>query len=592
MKKTTRKNKFFKSLFAMALAVTMFLTSALPAQANVLGIDVSKWNGGINWGAVAASGVSYTFVKVGSTKSGIDPRFHENIVNAQAAGVRTGVYIYSYARNVPEAINEANLVLQWIENYNINFPVAFDIEDSTQKGLDANTVTAMCNAFCDVIASAGYHPIVYTGANFYMSHMTPALRYDKWIAHYASACKVPGYSVWQASQTGRIAGVPSNVDINYMVKDYRSYILPVGFAQRPDGTYFYNNYRIQFGWVDFNGLRYHMDAAGRMNTGWFTDETGTYYLNPVGGHALIGQNIIDKAGYMFDERGAMLSGWQTVGPFKFYYNPLDGNRMLTGWFQDETGMHYLFPADGHMVTGPITIDKKNYLFSAEGNMQTGWQNVNGLRFFYNPVDGAMQTGWLEDPTGRYYLYPGDGHMVTGFVPIDKGNYYFNEKGQMQRGIVNIAGANFYFDPMTGAQQTGFISDGANRYYFTPMGGQMLTGLQPIDGSIYYFNEKGHMQVGLQTISGQTYYFDPLTGAMAKGLQMTPQGVWYFSPLDGHMAKNEVAIVDKTPRCFDANGNMVVNGTYTIAGTTYACDATGAVIFPVIGQTGAPIAVTQ
>ncbi|MBE5852714.1 MAG: hypothetical protein E7299_07175 [Lachnospiraceae bacterium] len=527
MKKSVRKTKLFKSLFALSLAVTMFVTSALPAQANVLGIDVSKWNGGINWGAVAASGVSYTFVKVGSTKSGIDPRFHENIINAQAAGIRTGVYIYSYARNVPEAINEANLVLQWIANYNINFPVAFDIEDSTQQGLDANTVTAMCNAFCDVIAGAGYHPIVYTGANFYQRHMTPALRYDKWIAHYSSSCKIPGYSIWQASQTGRIAGVPSNVDINYMVKDYRSYILPVGFAQRPDGTYFYNNYRIQFGWVDFNGLRYHMDATGRMNTGWYTDETGTYYLNPVGGHALVGQNIIDKAGYMFDERGAMLSGWQTVGPFKFYYNPLDGNRMLTGWF--------------------------------------------------------------DDLNGRYYFSPLDGHMMTGYTPIGKENYYFNEEGLMQRGIINIAGANFYFDPISGAQQTGFISDGVNRYYFTPMGGQMLTGLQPIDGKVYYFNEKGHMQVGLQTIGGLTYYFDPMTGQMLTGLQMTPQGVWYFSTLDGHMAKNEIAMVDNVPRCFDANGNMVVNNVYTIGGVTYACNETGAIIFPVIGQTGATAA---
>ena len=146
--------RFTKTVLTLMLITALTLSSTSVANAAALGIDVSKYQGAINWGAVPSSGVTYAFIKVGSTKSGIDPAFAANVAGAQAAGIRTGVYIYSYATSVEGAINEANLVLQWIEGYNINFPVAYDIEDSVQKGLDANTVTAMCNAFCDEIGRA------------------------------------------------------------------------------------------------------------------------------------------------------------------------------------------------------------------------------------------------------------------------------------------------------------------------------------------------------------------------------------------------------------------------------------------------------
>jgi len=150
-----------RSVIAGALALTVFLTSSMSTQAAVLGIDVSKFQGGINWGAVPSSGVSYVFIKAGSVKSGVDPCFAANLAGAQAAGLRTGAYIYSYATSVQGAVNEANLMLQWIAPYTITFPVVYDIEDKLQKNIDANTITAMCNAFCDVMYGAGYYPMIY-----------------------------------------------------------------------------------------------------------------------------------------------------------------------------------------------------------------------------------------------------------------------------------------------------------------------------------------------------------------------------------------------------------------------------------------------
>lgn len=573
MHKHAKTHRFLKTIFALALAVAISLSSSIPTEAAALGIDVSKYQGAINWGAVPSGGVSYTFIKVGSTKSGVDPNFAANVAGAQAAGLRTGVYIYSYATSVEGAINEANLVLQWIADYNINFPVAFDVEDKTLAGLDAGTVTAMCNAFCDVIASAGYHPIVYTGTNFYRKHIAPGLRYDIWIAQYGNSCDIPGHAIWQASQTGSVPGVAGNVDINYMYKDYHNLIIPVGFAQRGDGTYFYNNYRIQFGWVDFNNARYHMDATGRMNTGWFSDESGTYYLAS-DGHALVGQNSLAEDRYYFDEAGRIQGGWITLGDNKYFYDPNNGCRMVTGWFNDETGRHYLLPEDGHMIRGSFRIADKDYLFNAEGSMLTGWQEVGGLKFFYDPADGSMVRGFLGDITNRYYLSPADGHMVTGYQTIDNNSYYFNEEGVMQAGMINIGDGTFYFDPNTGRQLTGFIGDMTDRRYFNTVDGHMVTGIQTIGNQVYHFDQNGKMGLGWQEINGATFYFNPADGTMVKGLIQGPDGVYGTSETDGHRLVNEAAVIDKTPRCFDGNGRMVFGTTYTIGAAVYVCDANG------------------
>ncbi|MBP5598037.1 MAG: glycoside hydrolase, partial [Pseudobutyrivibrio sp.] len=96
----------------------MTLSVSVTAKAAAAGIDVSKYQGAINWSAVAASGVSFTFIKAGSTNKGMDPYFVSNVQGAQAAGIRTGVYIYSYATTPEAAAAEAELLLQWIEPYN------------------------------------------------------------------------------------------------------------------------------------------------------------------------------------------------------------------------------------------------------------------------------------------------------------------------------------------------------------------------------------------------------------------------------------------------------------------------------------------
>ena len=153
-----------KRTLALALTVTAIWTlqpaevHAVNASGNIAqGVDVSKHNGSVNWSQVAASGMKFAFIKAGSTNSGVDPNFDANIKGAAAAGLKTGVYVYSYATTPEAAQNEANLVLQWISNYTVNYPVVFDIEDKCHKNLSNQQLIDIINAFCTTIDAAGYH---------------------------------------------------------------------------------------------------------------------------------------------------------------------------------------------------------------------------------------------------------------------------------------------------------------------------------------------------------------------------------------------------------------------------------------------------
>ncbi len=538
MKKLFRIKNFAKSFTALALAVAMTFSVSLTANAaGNQGIDVSKYQGNINWAAVAQSGVGYTFVKVGSTKSGIDPYFATNVTGAQAAGVRTGVYIYSYATTVEQAAQEAALVLQWIEPYHINFPIAYDMEDKLQKGLDANTCTAMANTFCSIIAQAGYTPILYTYTNFYKSHFTSGLMYDKWIAQYSDHNDIAGWAIWQYSSGGAVPGIAGRVDMNIAAKDYTAFIPQVGLLDLGNGnTFFYNDYRRQFGWVDIAGVKYHTDpTTGVVTFGWFADETGAYYFMPGTGNAVTGLNTIDKGIYYFNEAAQLQTGWLELGGNTFLFNPAENGKLYTGWWSDPAiGVRYLDPTDGHMVIGLTTIDKDTYYFNEQGFRQVGWVELNKLTYMFNPNDnGKLFKGWWKDATGTYYLDPKDAHRVTGLVPIEKSVYYFNEAGQMQVGMVNVNGAN------------------------------------------YFFGADGKMQTGFQTIGNATYYFGA-NGVMATGVIQEKDGV-YYAGADGKIVANQVVKIGNDQFVFGPDGKLVVNQVVQIGDNLYQTNETGVVI---------------
>lgn len=344
--------RWIKRVTALGLIMVVALMPHYRAQAVgagsaiARGIDVSKHNLAIDWSQVPSAGLSFVFVKAGSTNSGIDPYFDANMRGASAAGLRTGVYLYSYAANVEQAQNEANLLVQWLSNYTVSYPVVYDVEDACHKNMSQAQLQEIINAFCTIIEANGYYPMVYSSRNMFAKQIGN-IRYDKWIAQYADALQYDGAAFWQNTSHGSVAGIPTRVDMDYQFKDYSSIIIADGFATRGDQQVFYANYRMQRScWVSWEDRKYHLDENGFVQKGcWFEDETGRYFLATKDGHALREDVTIQGVEYFFDENAVMQTG--------LVLRP-DGNT----YYYDATG------ALQKNVT--VTVDGVNYAVDKNG----------------------------------------------------------------------------------------------------------------------------------------------------------------------------------------------------------------------------------
>lgn len=191
------------------------------------GIDVSRFQGNIDWNAVAADGVEFAFIRVGNRGYGTgaivdDAKFEENIKNARKAGIKVGVYFFSQAVTEEEALEEVNYVLEKIAPYKVECPVVVDLEmiAGDEGRADALTVeerTHIMKVFCDAVAEAGYQPMIYM--NLEMAALRVNLEeleeYDKWFAYYNPDFYFPyAYKVWQYSEKGTVAGISGAVDLN------------------------------------------------------------------------------------------------------------------------------------------------------------------------------------------------------------------------------------------------------------------------------------------------------------------------------------------------------------------------------------------
>ena len=191
-------------------------------------IDVSTWNGNIDWDKVYKSGVRYAMIRSSfgvENPNQVDNKFVRNITNAQRAGVKCGIYHYSYARSATEAKKEADFCLKTIKNYKIDLPVAFDIEDSSQTHLGKDTLTSIVIAFCDRIKSAGYRPMLYCNPNWLCNYLHKDKlinKYDIWLANWGVSAPSYNCAIWQYSENGSVPGISGSVDMNWIFKDYTS----------------------------------------------------------------------------------------------------------------------------------------------------------------------------------------------------------------------------------------------------------------------------------------------------------------------------------------------------------------------------------
>lgn len=197
------------------------------------GIDVSTYQGDINWAQVKADGIDFAFIKASQGRSVSNPslrnftdsKFAQNIVNANRWGVRIGVYHYLTARNVTEAMQEAEYFLSVIAPYRsiIDLWAAVDVEDS-RSPQDKTLMSQVVNTFCSRVEAEGYRPMVYTNPDWLKNKLGNVSHWDLWLAlwrnkaNVPNAEKYPNLRVWQWG-TETVDGIAGKPDANYMISD-------------------------------------------------------------------------------------------------------------------------------------------------------------------------------------------------------------------------------------------------------------------------------------------------------------------------------------------------------------------------------------
>ena len=215
----------------MALLLSLSLAGApAPAGAEtqipIRGIDVSRYQGDVDWAAVAGSGVQFAMLRLvceGSDNTE-DTKFEDYYAGAVQNGVKVGAYVYTEATDTAEAAAEADACLQYLDGRHLDYPIAYDVEDSNQYTLSIDELGAIVQTFCFKIRDAGYTPMVYGYKNFFENYLTSPLvrQFDLWVAHWteASTPDFAGHSMWQYSNSGSVPGISGRCDLDYSYVDY------------------------------------------------------------------------------------------------------------------------------------------------------------------------------------------------------------------------------------------------------------------------------------------------------------------------------------------------------------------------------------
>lgn len=187
-----------------------------------IGIDVSKWQGDIDFSKLKASGVEFVIIRVGSSnglngENFVDSKFIQNVKNANAVGIPVGIYFYSYASTIDRAISDAKWIVEQIKDYKVDLPIAFEWENwGSFNKFDVSFfgLTNIAKGFMDTIKDAGYDAMLYSSKT-YLENIWLPTSYPIWLAHYTKNTNYTGdYSFWQMCSNGRVDGISGDVDIN------------------------------------------------------------------------------------------------------------------------------------------------------------------------------------------------------------------------------------------------------------------------------------------------------------------------------------------------------------------------------------------
>lgn len=198
--------------------------------ATMKGVDVSKWQGNIDWKKVSKTDVDFAIIRCGfgdNLTSQDDAYWEKNVQGCIKYGIPFSTYLYSYAKNKTQAKSEANHVLRMLNGRDVCFPIYYDMEESAQASLGKTKVGQIANKFISTITAQGYKAGVYASLNWWDSYIPSSVsgssEISKWVAQWSSTCKYKGsYNMWQCTSNGKVNGISGRVDLNFWFGDYSS----------------------------------------------------------------------------------------------------------------------------------------------------------------------------------------------------------------------------------------------------------------------------------------------------------------------------------------------------------------------------------
>lgn len=197
----------------------------------IKGIDVSSWQGNIDWNRVRASGIDFAIIKAGGSDAGFykDKRFEQNVRGAAEAGVHVGAYYFvgPLCNSAEAGALDAYKFHQIIKDFTLDYPVYIDFEAPSGRDKQGNTNAAY--AFCSYMESLGYYAGIYASdVSGFKDRLIPdqLVRFDKWVAKYSTyePCVIKNWGMWQYSSKGSVPGISGYVDMNFSRNDYAEII--------------------------------------------------------------------------------------------------------------------------------------------------------------------------------------------------------------------------------------------------------------------------------------------------------------------------------------------------------------------------------
>ena len=469
-------------------------------------IDVSQYNGHIDWSKVSKTDVDGVIIRIVSHKGGyyhIDEQFENNLNGCRKYNIPFGIYIYDYSNNVTDADNEATMILNYLSKYKISpselsYPVYLDME---RPELSTTTNELVVDAFVNKLANSNYNTKVYSYRSLLQTKLNSPTIYQHvdWVAAYTSSLGFSnnwyrGPKGWQYSNGAFVDGISGYVDMSVWYDQGVPKYDYVGWKYYYDHWYYGSSKNIlQIGWEKINGKWYYFNTNGIMATGWISLNGEWYYLTS-NGDMVTGIYKVGNRKYLFMEDGSMKTGWFKVDD-TWYYISSDGE-LRAQWVKSLSNWYYVND-EGLILTGEQVINGRQYYFNEDGIMHTGWMQVGNQWKYYSQgtlkiygktfVDGEKVTGWL--PLGnRWYYIANDDYMVTGYYKVGNSTYYFDESGLMQTGWFKINGEDYYA-ASSGVISAQWIKSG-NNWYYVDANGKMVTGDYAINGVVNRFDANG------------------------------------------------------------------------------------------------------